>query len=73
MILGFFKWSLFFFVGNWEFLLSMAWRQGRSPNGYAVVFDSIETCVSFSSVWCVCVAASRMMIVRLGSCQMKCA
>ncbi len=64
--------SIFFF-GNWEFLLSMAWRQGRSSNGYAVVFDSIETCVSFSSIWCVCVVVSHMMTVRLGSCQMKCA
>jgi hypothetical protein len=53
VVLGFFKWNLFFFVDNWEFLLSMAWRQGRSPNGDAVVFVSIETFVLFSLVWCV--------------------
>jgi hypothetical protein len=39
-----------FLVGGWELLLSMAWRQGRSLNGDVVVFDSIETFVSFSSV-----------------------
>jgi len=41
---------VFFFVGGWEFLLSMVWRQERSPNGDAMVFDSIETCVLFSFV-----------------------
>jgi hypothetical protein len=47
--------ELVFLVGNREFLLSMEWRQGRSPNGDAVVFDCMQTCVSFSSVWGVCV------------------
>ncbi len=55
MVLRFFKWNLFFFVGGFEFLLSMVWKQERSLNGDAVVFDSIETYMSFSSVWCVCV------------------
>jgi len=68
-----FQLELVFFVGSWEFLLSMAWRQGRSPNGYAVVFDSIESCVLFSSIWCVCVCvvARHMMTLWQGSCQMK--
>jgi hypothetical protein len=38
-----------------------------------VVFDSIETFVSFSSVWYVCVAVGRKMTMGQGSCQMKCA
>ncbi len=39
-----------FFVGGLELLFSMVWRQGRSPNGYVMVFDCIETCMSFSFV-----------------------
>ncbi len=31
----------------------MAWRQGKL-NGDVSVFGSIETLVSFSSIWCVC-------------------
>jgi len=50
----------------------MAWRQGRSPNGNVVVFDSIETFVSFFYVWYVCVAAGCRMIVWQRRCQMKC-
>jgi hypothetical protein len=38
---------MFFFVGGWECLLSMAWRQGRSPNGDALVFNNIKFFVSF--------------------------
>ncbi len=60
MVLGF-QLELVFFVGGWEFLLLMAWRQGRSPNGYVVVFDSIESCVSFSYIGCVCVVARHKM------------
>ncbi len=41
---------VFFFVGGWEFLLSMAWRQERSLNGDVVVFDIMKTYVSFSYV-----------------------
>jgi len=37
---------VFFFVGGWEFLLSMAWRQGRLQNGDVLVFGSIEALVS---------------------------
>jgi len=32
----------------------MAWRQGKLQNGDVLVFGSIETLVSFSSIWCVC-------------------
>jgi hypothetical protein len=46
-----------FFVGGWEFLLFIAWRQGRLQNGDALVFGSIEALVSFSSTWYVCVIA----------------
>ncbi len=49
------------------------WRQGGSPNGDVVMFDSIERLVSFSFVWYVCVVVERMMIVWQGSCQVKCA
>jgi hypothetical protein len=59
-------------VGSWEFLLSTAWKQGKSPNGNVVVFDSIETFVSFSFVWYVCVIVGRKMTVWQGCCQMKC-
>jgi len=38
-----------------------------------VVFDSIETFVSFSSIWYVCVVVGRRMIVWQRSCQVKCA
>jgi hypothetical protein len=51
----------------------MVWRQERSPNGEAVVFDSIETFVSFSFVWSVCVAASRTMTKWQRSYQGRCA
>jgi len=43
-----------------------------SPNGDAVVFDSIEIFVSFSFFWYVCVVAGRKMIVWQGSYQVKC-
>jgi len=49
----------------------MAWRQGRSSNGDVMVFDNIETFVSFSSVWDVCVAIGRRMIVWQGNYQMN--
>jgi hypothetical protein len=38
-----------------------------------VVCDSIETFVSFSFVWNVCVAVGCMMTMWQGSCQVKCA
>ncbi len=37
------------------------------------MFGSIETLVSFSSVWYVCVVAGRKMMVWPGSCQVRCA
>ncbi len=43
-----------------------------SPNGDAVVFDSIEIFLSFSFVWYMCVVVGRRMIVWQGSCQVKC-
>jgi len=48
-----------------------AWRQGRLQNGDASVFSSIETLLSFSSVWYVCVVARRKMMVWQGSCQVS--
>ncbi len=53
-------------------MIPTEWKQGGSPNGDAVVFDNIETFVSFSSVWYVCVATGRMMTVWQGSYQVKC-
>ncbi len=53
-------------------MLFTAWRQGGSPNGDVVVFDSIETFVSFSFVWYVCNAIGRKMTMWQGSCQVKC-
>jgi hypothetical protein len=38
-----------------------------------MVFDSIETFVSFSFVWNVCVVGGHMMTMWQGSCQVKCA
>jgi len=38
---------VFFYVGGWKFLLSMAWRQGRLKNGDVSIFSSIETLVLF--------------------------
>jgi hypothetical protein len=68
-----FQGSLFsFFVGGRKFLLSMARRQKKSLNGDAMVFDSIETLVSFSSVWYVCVVVGCRMIMWQGSYQVKC-
>jgi hypothetical protein len=49
----------------------MVWRQGRSSNGDVMVFDNIETFVSFSSVWDVCVAIGHRMIVWQGNYQMN--
>jgi len=37
------------------------------------MFGRIETVVSFSSVWYVCVVARRKMMVWPGSCQVRCA
>jgi hypothetical protein len=37
-----------------------------------VVFDNIETFVSFSFVWCVCVVVGRRMIKWQRSCQGRC-
>ncbi len=54
MVLGFFKKTCFFSIGGWECLLSTTWRQGRSLNGDAVVFDNIEIFVLFSFAWYVC-------------------
>jgi hypothetical protein len=65
--------ELFFWVSDWKLLLSMAWRQGKSPNGDAMVFDNIETFVSFSSIWCVCVALGCKMIVWQRNYQVRCA
>jgi len=53
-------------------LLSTAWRQGRLQNGDVSVFGSIETLVSFSSIWYVCVVARRKMMVWQGSYQVRC-
>jgi hypothetical protein len=55
---------VFFFVGGWEFLLSMAWRQGRLQNGDASVLVALK-------LWCrwyVCVIVGRMTMVWQGSC-----
>jgi hypothetical protein len=41
---------VFFSVGDWEFLLSTAWRQGRLQNGDVPMFGGIEALVSFSSI-----------------------
>jgi len=41
-------------------------------NGNAPVFGSIETLMSFSSVWYVCVVVGRKMMVWQGNCQVKC-
>jgi len=41
-------------------------------NGNAPVFGSIETLMSFSSVWYVCVVVGRRMMVWQGNCQVKC-
>jgi hypothetical protein len=59
---------VFFFVGNWEFLFSMEWKQGRLQNGDASVFVSIEALVLFSFVWYVCVIVGCKMMVWEGSC-----
>jgi hypothetical protein len=48
-------------------------NKGRSPNGDAVMFNSIEIFVSFSSIWYVCVVVGRRITVWQGSCQVKCA
>jgi len=50
---------------------SQAWKQGRALNGDAVVFYGVEIFVSFSSIWDVCVATRRRMIVWQGSCQVN--
>jgi hypothetical protein len=71
VVLRFFKEACFFSIVGWEFLLSTTWRQGRSPNGDAVVFDNIETFVSFSSIWYVCVVVGHRMTVWQGSYQVK--
>jgi hypothetical protein len=49
------------------------WRQGRLQNGDVVVFNSIETFVSFSFVWYVCVVAGRKMTMWQGIYQVRCA
>jgi hypothetical protein len=50
----------------------MAWRQGRTLNGDAMVFYCIEIFVLVFFIWDVCVAAKRRMIVWQGSYQVKC-
>jgi hypothetical protein len=51
----------------------MAWRQERLHNGDVPMFGSIETLVSFSSVWYVCVVVGHKMMVWQRSCQVRCA
>jgi len=41
-------------------------------NGDASVFGNIETLVSFSSVWYVCVVVGCRMMVWQGNCQVRC-
>ncbi len=48
------------------------WRQGRLQNGDVSVFGSIETLVSFSLVWYVCVGVGCKMMVWQGSYQVRC-
>jgi hypothetical protein len=63
---------MFFFVGGGECLFSTLWKQGGSSNGDAVVFDSIEIFVSFSSIWYVHVVVGHRTTMWQGSCQVKC-
>jgi hypothetical protein len=71
MVLGFFKETCFLFC----------WWLGVFPfNNMEIKFtewrrdgvDNIETLVSFSFVWYVCVAIGHKMSVWQESCQMKC-
>jgi hypothetical protein len=50
----------------------MAWRQGKTLNGDAVVFYGIEIFVLFYPMWDVCVVIGCIMTVWQGSCQVKC-
>jgi len=49
----------------------MAWKQKRSLNGDAMVFDSIEIFVSFPFVWDVCVTTKCKMTMWQKSYQVK--
>ncbi len=72
MVLGFFKWRFFFFAGNWEFLLSMAWKQRRSTNGDVMVLIALKPLCRFL-LFHVCVVARCKMIGWQGDCQLRCA
>lgn len=72
MVLRFFKEACFFFYWRLGVFAFKGMEKGRSTNGDAVVFDSIEIFVLFSSILYVCVIAGRRMIVWQGSYQVKC-